>query len=171
MVQERSCKVSHMGDELLFGQYNQNVSQNYIITKSIVSNNMKIYFKITLIVMVSFFTWFAFINTYAPLNFLQVLDKYRSYEHVQSFQEAYPTYGISTSGFVAIDKISYTYTKGNLFVELMIFVERMTFISNDDYMELNCYDTSDHDSWVKLYTVSAPSVDDILSSVSDCGFN
>lgn len=101
-------------------------------------------------------------NISAQISISEIMDKYDSYEHVQSFQETYPTHGMATSGnFFGLDTISYTNTKKNIFVELTIFI-------SNDYMKLRCYDISDHNDWIKFHSVDSPSINDIVYSAVQC---
>ncbi len=111
--------------------------------------------------------YLVFANLYVHSIIPEVYQRYDSNEHVLAFREAYNSGSMTTtfSIFWGVDAISYSDTRGIKSAELVIHV------SEDERMELNCYDDVFSEKPVKFHSVDSPSIDDIASSVSICGFN
>ncbi|MDE0526009.1 MAG: hypothetical protein OXI27_05365 [Thaumarchaeota archaeon] len=95
--------------------------------------------------------------------------RYDSDERVRAFNDAYGpggTVAATTSGGLwSVDSISYSETRGTKSAVLVIHIDE------HDRMELNCYDDVFSGMPVKSHSVDSPSIDDIASSVSACGFS
>lgn len=110
--------------------------------------------------------YIVFANLYAHSVIPEAYQRYDSNEHVLAFGEAYNSVSTITFGnFWSVDAISYSDTRGIKSAELVIYV------SEDERMELNCYDDMFGEKPVKFHSVDSPSIDDIASSVSICGFD
>ena len=122
------------------------------------------FYKLSLIGVAGVFAYLMFNISFAlfvPVSMPGTPERYDSLELVQAFKETYPAHGMTSSDADA-HRISYTSFKDDILVELAIFPYE------DDRMELNCHDLSDHDDLGMFYSVSSPSVDDIISSVAYC---
>lgn len=127
---------------------------------------MNKYIKISLLMPAGIVAYLVFANLYVHSTVPDTFQRYDSSEHVLAFGEAYNPVGSVTYGnFWSVDSIRYYDTRGIKTAELVIHV------NENDRMELNCYDDAFSEKPVKFHSVDSPSIDEIISSVSICGFN
>lgn len=127
---------------------------------------MNKYVKISLLIPAGIIAYLVVANLYAQSVIPETFQRYDSNEHVLAFKDTYSTVGTITFGnFWSVDSIRYYETRGIKSAELVIHV------NEHDRMELNCYDDVFSEKPVKFHSVHSPSIDDITSSVSICGFN
>ncbi|QLH07180.1 hypothetical protein C5F50_08890 [Nitrosopumilus ureiphilus] len=109
--------------------------------------------------------YFVVVTSVTHLSFSNIKEKYDNFKEVKSFQETYPTQGMSSSsiGFW-LETVSYTNTDfgKEIFIELRIYPQE------NDRMELICHDISDMNNHRVIITMANPTIEDILASPSYC---
>ncbi|WP_179371045.1 hypothetical protein [Nitrosopumilus ureiphilus] len=126
---------------------------------------MKKYYFIPVIILLGLLLYFVVVTSVTHLSFSNIKEKYDNFKEVKSFQETYPTQGMSSSsiGFW-LETVSYTNTDfgKEIFIELRIYPQE------NDRMELICHDISDMNNHRVIITMANPTIEDILASPSYC---